>query len=303
MNRRAGTASDSRPRDKAIELEPDDNPYRKRQIDALEMINERMSALRKATGIKDGGFPSTSDSAAYTRIASWLATWRDETGDAIARCVGPAESEDFLGHYIETGEIVAGVLDYVDLAMDYLASLTSGVQNNPAYYFEAATGAAAAEPPSPGRQAPSGKVVYIMHGTDETNALRLHKMINDWGVDVQFLIDDPSGASTLVQMMEASAGRASFVFILLTLDDEVTDPRGRKYMQPRPNPLIELGYYLGELGQEKVAILCREEVLEFIPTNLGGIKAGTFIRSVEELTGFIQKELAAVGLGPLAKSV
>jgi predicted nucleotide-binding protein len=279
---------------------PDSNTtLEKKQLKALEMIEKRMSALREAVTSGEE-MPKPREASAYSKIVGRLERWREETARALEDAIAPGEARSFMEHEIDRGDVVEGVLEYADWSMEYLDTLSSAVRRDPGALFSSEAAAGAAAPvPGPDLDAGAG-AVYIMHGSDETNALRLHKMINDWGVSAQFLIDDPTGALTLAQLMERSSGKADFVFVVLTLDDAVTDPAGRSYMQPRPNPLIELGYYLGSLGQEKMAILCQEEVLSNIPTNLSGIKVGTFLRSVEELTGFVQKELADVGLGPLA---
>jgi predicted nucleotide-binding protein len=152
----------------------------------------------------------------------------------------------------------------------------------------------------PARAIPQTRRVFVVHGHDEANLLKLERFLRDKiGLSPIILRYEPGKGRTLIEKFEEVAEGCSFAFVLLTPDDlvRVTDTRGghmQEYSQPRPNTIFELGWFCGKLGRDRVCILIREGTT--LHTDLEGITRIEFTRSVEEKTLEIEAELEAAGL-------
>lgn len=144
------------------------------------------------------------------------------------------------------------------------------------------------------RIVPSTKTVLIIHGHDAANLLRLRALLKErWSLHPLILAESPGKGRTLVEKFEEEASRTSFAFALLTPDDLVQS-KDRKYLQPRPNVIFELGWFYGRLGRQRVCILFREGTL--IHSDLDGILRIEFRESIEEKVVELESELKAAGL-------
>lgn len=139
----------------------------------------------------------------------------------------------------------------------------------------------------------SGRV-FIIHGHDEQNTLRLEKLIR-----VRFLItpvvlkDEPGSGRTLIDKFEEEASDCQFAFALLTPDDQIIRPDG-EYTQARPNVVFELGWFYAKLGRDKVALLIKHGT--HLHSDLKGIEYYVFREDVTEQALKIEDELVRAGL-------
>lgn len=137
------------------------------------------------------------------------------------------------------------------------------------------------------------RTVFIVHGHDEANTLRLEKLLNtQWGLPSLVLRDKPGAGRTLIEKFEEEASQAGFAFALITSDDLVEVPHSQeRYSQARPNVIFELGWFYGRLGRDKVCILFKKGTK--IPTDLDGINRIEFADSVNEKILEMARELKA----------
>lgn len=136
--------------------------------------------------------------------------------------------------------------------------------------------------------------VFIIHGHDERNLLRLKELLRDrFGVHPVVLMDQPGEGRTLIEKFESEAVTCEFAFALLTPDDQVVDGAG-EYTQARPNVVFELGWFYGKLGRKRVVILMQQDTK--IHSDLSGIEHYTFLSDVREQALKIEDELAQAGL-------
>ena len=144
------------------------------------------------------------------------------------------------------------------------------------------------------RLIPQSQKVFVIHGHDETNTLKLRNLLKErFKLEPIVLKELPSKGRALIEKFEEEASDASFAFALVTPDDLVriqTD----EYAQPRPNVIFELGWFYGRLGRNRVCILFREG--SRIHSDLDGVLRIQFRESVEEKLGEIERELRAAGL-------
>ncbi len=139
-----------------------------------------------------------------------------------------------------------------------------------------------------------GKKVFIIHGHDELNRLRLEKMLKDrFELEVVIMKEKPKKGRTLIDKFEQEAKQVGYAFALFTPDD-FTKTDKEDYYAARPNVIFELGWFYSHLGREKVAILLKEDTK--IPSDLEGIERFQFKESVDEKFHEIQIELQEAGL-------
>ncbi len=139
------------------------------------------------------------------------------------------------------------------------------------------------------RITPESRTVFIVHGHDEANLLRLRTLLTDrFGLHPVILMDEPSSGQTVIEKFERTANEAAFCFVLMTPDDQVKTQKG-EVTQARPNVIFELGWFYGRLGRSRVCILCKRATA--IHSDLSGIVHIEFIENVEEAIPSIEKEL------------
>lgn len=88
------------------------------------------------------------------------------------------------------------------------------------------------------------------------------------GFDPIILHEQANQGRTIIEKVEAH-GDVGFVVVLLTPDDEGCAIRGIPQPRARQNVLLELGYFIGRLGRNRVCALKRGE-LE-VPSDFGGV--------------------------------
>ncbi|MNS24009.1 putative nucleotide-binding protein containing TIR-like domain protein [compost metagenome] len=151
-------------------------------------------------------------------------------------------------------------------------------------------------PSSINRIAPESRTVFIVHGHDEANLLRLSALLKErYALKPVVLMDEASGGETVIEKFERMAGDAAFCIVLLTPDDAIGigDTTVR---QARPNAIFELGWFYGRLGRSRVCILMKRGTT--LHSDLAGIVRLEFIERVDETVAALERELAKADLLP-----
>jgi hypothetical protein len=142
---------------------------------------------------------------------------------------------------------------------------------------------------------PATKNIFIIHGRDEINQLRLSKLIReDFKLSPVVLLDKPGRSAPTIEKFEQHAQTCSYAIALFTADDNVTMKTDDQYRQPRPNVIFETGWFVGRLGKERVLILLQEGVK--IYSDFDGVNRIHFRSDVEDKFRAIQTELEAARL-------
>lgn len=111
--------------------------------------------------------------------------------------------------------------------------------------------------------------VFIIHGHDTAALLELQGLLKDhFHLDPVVLKEKPSLTNTVVEKFERIAGRCGYAIAIFTPDDLVTS-QGDQYSQPRPNVLVELGWFWGRRGRDRTMIIYKGDAK--LPSDLGGI--------------------------------
>ena len=134
--------------------------------------------------------------------------------------------------------------------------------------------------------------VFIVHGHDEGARETVARFLEKIGFDPIILHEQANQGRTIIEKVEAH-GDVGFAVVLLTGDDEGRI-RGTTELRPRArqNVLLELGYFIGRLGRDRVCALKRGDVE--LPSDFAGVVWET----MDAVTGWKQalgRELDAAG--------
>lgn len=119
---------------------------------------------------------------------------------------------------------------------------------------------------APQKAAPSRRV-FIVHGHDEAAKQSVARFLEQMNFQPIILHEQPNLGRTIIEKIEDNRD-VGFAVVLLTPDDECVTPDGNK-RRARQNVILELGYFIGHLGRDRVAALKRGD-LE-LPSDIIGV--------------------------------
>lgn len=115
---------------------------------------------------------------------------------------------------------------------------------------------------------PFSNKVFIVHGHDDGARESVARFLERIGLEAIILHEQANQGRTIIEKVVAH-GDVGFVVVLLTPDDEGCTKGGTPEPRARQNVLLELGYFIGRLGRDKVCALKRG-ALE-IPSDFAGV--------------------------------
>jgi predicted nucleotide-binding protein len=118
---------------------------------------------------------------------------------------------------------------------------------------------------------PVSNKVFIVHGHDGESREAVARFLSQIGLEPIILHEQASRGRTVIEKVEAN-GDVGFAVVLLTPDDEGCKKGGTLEPRARQNVLLELGYFIGRLGRDRVCALKRGEVE--IPSDFAGVVWG-----------------------------
>lgn len=139
--------------------------------------------------------------------------------------------------------------------------------------------------------------VFVVYGHDDTALDQLKLILQGLGVKPIVLQDIPGVGNTLIGRLDLIK-ESKFACVLLTPDDVGAEKCKRDNLRPRgrQNVVLELGMALGELGQERVAILVNKDVDDFeMPSDLDGLIYIPYKESVKEVATELAAAMENVG--------
>ena len=154
-------------------------------------------------------------------------------------------------HNLVRGLIIPFIRDY----KDYIAS-SSQIETKLKGYEDKMT-------------AYSNKKIFLVHGHDDHIKEKVARFLEKNDFEAVILHEKASGGRTIIEKIEAHSD-VGFAIILLTPDD-VGKAKNEDVLQSRArqNVVLELGYFMGKLGRNKVCAFKSNE-LE-IPTDFSGV--------------------------------
>jgi len=229
------------------------------QADELKNIND---ALKR--GVEFDDFMNKSDPGG-SMLGSASLSWPDDRAEELGLTLelierGGDNPEWFMSFandwFYDGNKLIAGIRKLtksviVPFGRDYKAHI---LQELPALTQET-------------RPADKSKV-FIVHGHDEGPRETLARFLEQQGLEAVILHEQASRGMTIPEKL-AQYGNVGFAVVLLTPDDlgrskASADERPRA----RQNVILELGYFVGRLGREKVCGLLKGDI--DIPTDYVG---------------------------------
>lgn len=116
--------------------------------------------------------------------------------------------------------------------------------------------------------------VFIVHGHDEAMKERVARVIEKLGLEPIILHEQPNKGKTTIEKFQANSTNVDFSIVLLSPDDVVhctiNDQTVVKH-RARQNVILELGYFIGMLGRERVVALSKNPEKIDYPSDIFGV--------------------------------
>ncbi len=138
------------------------------------------------------------------------------------------------------------------------------------------------------------KKVFIVHGHDGEALQGVARFIEKIGLTSIILHEQVNKGQTIIEKIEKYTD-VGFAVVLLTPDDKLTDKDSKPVSRARQNVILELGYFLGGLGRDKVCVLKKGGVE--MPSDFEGV---VWVE-LDKYNGWqmrLIKELKAAGYSP-----
>ena len=222
-----------------------------------------------------------------------LRRWKTRTADLLRKHVHQDEGDRLAKKTKMSwrmGDPHGNLVDEAQMYEGFLLALHQELGLHPDSVLQSVV-ANDVEPAAPGPVPTTATkpVIFIVHGHDELNLLRLKELLRErWIVESIVLSGEPGRGRTIIEKFEEEAQRATFAFVLMSPDDQIAVPGG-EYAQSRPNVIFELGWFYGRLGRERVCILFKKGTR--IHSDLDGVSRVEFGSSVSEKIEEIEREL------------
>ncbi len=136
------------------------------------------------------------------------------------------------------------------------------------------------------------KKVFVVHGHDTDNLRRVQDFLKSLGLEPVVLQDQANRGRTLIEKF-IEHSEVGFAIVLMTADDygrsrsETSDA-----LRARQNVILELGYFIGHLGRDRVAALYESGVET--PSDISGLTYIPFGNA--KWAEAVKLELQAIGM-------
>ena len=135
----------------------------------------------------------------------------------------------------------------------------------------------------------TGGKVFIIHGHDHELKIEVQLLLTRADVTSVVLHEQPDLGRTIIDKLVEEAKDASYAIALFSPDDSLVNGSRR----PRQNVMLEVGYFIGKLGKDRVRLIVKGDIE--IPSDLSGILYEKHDRSGAWRMRLL-KELQAVGI-------
>ena len=115
---------------------------------------------------------------------------------------------------------------------------------------------------------PLSNKIFIVHGHDNGAKSEVARFLEKIGFEAIILHEQANQGKTIIEKIDVY-GNVGFAVVLLTPDDEGCARGERPSPRARQNVILELGYFIGRLGRDKVCALKKGDVE--IPSDFMGV--------------------------------
>jgi predicted nucleotide-binding protein len=122
------------------------------------------------------------------------------------------------------------------------------------------------------RRSNTEPAIFLVHGRDEGAKHGVARFVRAiTGLDPIILAEQPALGQTVIESFERYASQVTYAIVLATGDDEGRLKGEDEPLRPRArqNVILELGWFAGKLGRQKVALLYKRGVE--LPSDMGGV--------------------------------
>jgi len=146
-----------------------------------------------------------------------------------------------------------------------------------------------------------GTEIFIVHGHDgEAKSVVARFLSKLLGQEPVILHEQSNRGLTIIEKFEYHAAQAACAVVLLTADDMGGPKSGEQQSRARQNVVLELGFFIGKLGRDRVVILYEPGVES--PSDLQGVLY-TPLDSLGAWRMAVASELQAMGLNVDSKAL
>lgn len=134
-----------------------------------------------------------------------------------------------------------------------------------------------------------GDKIFIIHGHDEEMKNKVQLLLTRSCLEDVVLHEQPDKGRTIIEKLMEEGRGACYAIALLSPDDELENGS----LRARQNVILEIGYFLGRLGRDRIRLLKKGDIE--IPSDLKGI----IYENYDENGNWrmkILKEMKAVGI-------
>lgn len=136
--------------------------------------------------------------------------------------------------------------------------------------------------------------VFIIHGHDETNRLRLEKMIRKFDLEPVVMLDEVAdGLSVFLDKFETLANGCAYAVALITKDDLVVKNEVQTW-QGRPNAMFEIGWFCKHFNRKRIILLVQSG--SAVWSDLQGVEYAGFDKDVTLTYEKLHQSFKAAGL-------
>ncbi len=140
----------------------------------------------------------------------------------------------------------------------------------------------------------SNNSIFIVHGQDDATKEKVARFIEKLDLNAVILHEQVSCGMTIIEKFEAYSKKSGFAVALFTPDD-IAYPLGQeenKNPRARQNVILEMGFFVGCLGRDRVCVLYKGDVE--LPSDILGV-VYTEIDDTDSWKLSLAKELKVAG--------
>lgn len=202
------------------------------------------------SGVDLEAFLSESEKTTKGMIGSAKLVWPDDDKETLGLTLlliqklaaDPSYAISFGHHYFHSGnKAIAGIHALTgQLIIPFVRDYKSYVES------QGRTGSVL--------KLPYSNKVFIVHGHDDGARESVARFLERMGLEAIILHEQANQGRTVIEKVVAHSD-VGFAVVLLTPDDEGCVKGGSPQPRARQNVLLELGYFIGRLGRERVCAL------------------------------------------------
>lgn len=111
--------------------------------------------------------------------------------------------------------------------------------------------------------------IFVVHGHDNAMKEAVARFVEQNGLQPIILHEQPNSGRTVIEKFEAYSD-VGFAIVLLTPDDKgAAMSEGELSNRARQNVVFEMGFFVGKIGRDKVAVLHKSDIE--LPSDISGI--------------------------------